>query len=182
MNQMNSDQFAVALTPLPTAARVAKHRSALRWRIISALISLVILIVIAVVLDQGWTSGWIITLGILWVVSTGAWLSITIFALRRAKRDLASIAHGDAIRIDRQGMEFVHPEPRRASWGEISALKITGPSFGAGPNLVMEVDSQPVAKVPMSFLDAMPSAIDSAVTAHSLGRIRLDVSEMDRML
>lgn len=179
---MSPDQFAVALTPLPTAARVAKHRSALRWRIISALISLVILIVIVVVLNPGWSQNWTITFFVLWTLSTGIWLALTFVALHRAKRDLASISHGDALLIDRQGLTFLHPRQRSAAWPEISALKITGPSFGAGPRLVMEVAGEKVAGVPMSFLDAMPSAIDSAVTAHSLGRVRLDVSDMDRML
>ena len=45
-----SEQFAVALTPLPTATRVAKHRSSIRWRVISAIISLAILIAIVVFL------------------------------------------------------------------------------------------------------------------------------------
>lgn len=179
---MSPDQFAVALTPLPTAARVAKHRSALRWRMISAVISLAILLVIIFVLDLGMSQGWLITVLVLWAVSTAVWLTITFLALNRAKKDLASIAHGDAIVIDRQGLTFLHPDERRAAWGEITALKIAGSSFGAGPSLVMETSNQPAARIPISFLDALPSAIDSAVTAHSLGRVRLDVSEMDRMI
>lgn len=177
-----SEQFAVALTPLPTAARVTKHRSAIRWRVISAVISLAILIAIVVFLNPGWSQGWLFFFFGLWVLSTGIWMAISMVGLHRAKRDLASISHGDAIRITRQGLEFLHPETVHATWSSISALKITGASLGAGPKLVMEVDGQPAAQVPMSFLDAMPSAIDSAVTAHSLGRVRLDVSDMDRML
>lgn len=182
MTGMNAEQFAVALTPLPTAARVARHRGAIRWRIISAIISVAILIAIVYFFNPGWSRGWIIALFVLWGLSTAIWLGLSFYALHRAKKDLASITHGDALRISRQGMEYLHPEPRRAEWGRISSLKITGPSFGAGPNLVMEVDGEPPAKIPMSFLDAMPSAIDSAVSAHSLGRVRLDVSDMDRML
>ncbi len=177
-----SEQFAVALTPLPTATRVAKHRSSIRWRVISAIISLAILIAIVVFLNPGWSQGWLILFFALWALSTGIWMAISLVGLHRAKRDLASISHGDAIRITRRGLEFLHPEPAQAEWARISALKITGASLGAGPKLVMEVDGKPAAMVPMSFLDAMPSAIDSAVSAHSLGRVRLDVSDMDRML
>lgn len=177
-----SEQFAVALTPLPTAARVTKHRSAIRWRIISAIISLAILVAIVIFLNPGWSRGWTIFFFAAWAISSGIWMVISMVGLHRAKKDLASIAHGDAIRISRHGLEFLHPQPVHADWAGISALKITGASLGAGPRLVMEVDGQPAAQVPMSFLDAMPSAIDSAVTAHSLGRVRLDVSDMDRML
>lgn len=177
-----SEQFAVALTPLPTAARVAKHRSAIRWRVISAIVSLAILIAIVVFLDPGWSEGWTRFFFILWGVTTAAWMTVTLLSLHRAKKDLASISHGDAIRVTRRGLEFLHPRAMHADWADITALKITGASLGAGPKLVMEVDGKPAAQVPMSFLDAMPSAIDSAVSAHSLGRVRLDVSDMDRML
>ena len=37
---MQPERFAAGLTPLPTAARVAQKRGALRWRIISTVISL----------------------------------------------------------------------------------------------------------------------------------------------
>ena len=40
---MLPERFAVGLTPLPTAARAARQRSALRMRIISAVISLALL-------------------------------------------------------------------------------------------------------------------------------------------
>lgn len=178
---MQPEHFVVALTPLPTAARVAKHRSGMRWRVISALISLGILIAITFLIP-GLGKGLIITFFVLWGISTAFWLGISIWSFTRAKKDLASIQHGDALLIDRDGLEYLHPASHRARWSDITSLKIAGSSFGAGPNLVMETQEQPPAKIPMSFLDAMPSAIDSAVTAHSLGRVRLDVSEMDRML
>lgn len=182
MNRMPAEQFTVDLTPLPTAARVATHRRALRWRIISALISLAVLIVVFFIVRPGWSSTWAIVVVVLWAISTGVWIGVTAWSLARAKRDLASIDHGTALAVTRQGMEFYHPTTEQADWSRISAVKISGSGFGAGPDLVMEVDGAPAAKVPMSFLDAMPSAIDSAVTAHSLGRVRLDVSDMDNIL
>lgn len=182
MAGMLPERFTVGLTPLPTAQRVARQRAALRMRIISGLVSLLILGAIVYFFNPGWSTGVVIGLFVAWVLSSAIWLTISAVGLHRAKRDLASITHGDALYIDGRGIEFVHPAPVRAAWSEITGLKISGPSFGAGPSLVMETGGQVAAKVPMSFLDAMPSAIDSAASARSLGRVRLDVSDMDRML
>lgn len=179
---MLPERFTVGLTPLPTAARVARQRSALRMRIISTVISLAVLLVFVFFFNPGWSHAALVWIFVIWGLTTAVWFTLSVVGLSRAKRDLAAIGHGDALVIDGHGVEFLHPTPVRASWGEISALKITGPSFGAGPNLVMEVNGQPAAKIPMSFLDAMPSAIDSAAGARSLGRVRVDVSDMDRML
>ena len=179
---MLPERFAVGLTPLPTAARVARQRSALRMRIISAIISLAVLLVIVFVFNSGFSKGLLIGFISIWVVTTVAWLTITVVGLQRAKRDLASIGHGEALYIDATGIEFVHPRRVRAAWSDISALRITGSNLGAGPRLIMDVDGQPAVKIPLSFVDAAPSAIDSATSARSLGRVRVDVSGLDRMI
>lgn len=179
---MLPERFAIGLTPLPTAARVTRQRSALRMRIISALVSMVFVLVIVWFFNSGFSRVQIIALLAIWVVTTAVWITVTAVGLQRAKRDLASIGHGEALYIDTTGIEFVHPRAVRATWGEISALRITGSNIGAGPRLVMERDGQSAVEIPMSFVDATPSAIDSATSARSLGRVRVDVSGLDRML
>lgn len=179
---MLPERFAVGLTPLPTAARAARQRSALKMRIISALISLALLVAIFVFFNPGWSAGLLTGFVGIWVATSAIWITITVVGLQRAKRDLAAIGHGDALYIDATGVEFVHPRPVRATWSEITALKITGSSLGAGPRLVMEAVGQPSVGVPLSFIDASPSAIDSATSARSLGRVRVDVSGLDRMI
>lgn len=179
---MLTERFAVGLTPLPTAARVARKRSALRMRIISALISLSLLIGILVFLNPGWSMGLVIAFVAIWVVTTAIWMTVTVVGLHRAKKDLASISHGDAFYIDAEGIEFLHPERVRASWADITALRITGNSLGAGPSLVMDVAGARTVEIPLSFVDASPSAIDSAASARSLGRVRVDASALDKMI
>ncbi|MDO5082411.1 hypothetical protein EII34_11535 [Arachnia propionica] len=176
---MSPERFAVELTPLPTASRVAQQRGRLRYQIIIAVVSAVVLLVLWwVVRPEPWLlSG----AALLWGLSTAFWIGLSMFWLKQAKRDLASIGQGVALYIDSEGLEFVQPVSAKASWAEISALKVSGSGFGSGPKLVMEVAGGPVASVPISFLDAMPAAIDSAVGARSLGRVRLDVSDMDKM-
>lgn len=182
MRPMSTERFAVAMTPLPTAARVMRHRRALRMRTISAVVSLAILLALLYFFNPGWSTGVVVWLCVVWGATTAIWFVISFVGLHRAKRDLAAISQGEALYIDGTGIEFVHPQPVRATWAEITALKISGSSFGAGPALVMEAGGQRVAQVPMSFLDTLPSAIDSAVVARSLGRVRLDVTDMDRMI
>ncbi|MDO5735277.1 MAG: hypothetical protein Q4P15_02255 [Propionibacteriaceae bacterium] len=178
---MLPERFTVGLTPLPTAARVSRQRSALKMRIISALISLALLVGFLVFFDPGWSTELMIGFGAIWVATTAIWLTITAVGLHRAKRDLALIGQGTALYIDARGVEFAQPQSVRATWSDITALRISGSSLGAGPRLIMDVGGKTAASVPMSFLDATPSAIDSATSAHSLGRVRVDVSGLDRM-
>lgn len=189
---MSPERFAVELTPLPTASRVARQRGRLRYQIIVAVILAVVLLIAWLapqllpagprgVIQEVLPSWMVPTLAVLWGLSSAFWIGLTMYWLAQAKRDLASIGQGVALFIDSTGLEFVQPVSVKASWAEISALKVTGTGFGAGPKLSMEVGGKPVAAIPISFLDAMPAAIDSAVGARSLGRIRLDVSDMDKM-
>ncbi|MDO5092786.1 MAG: hypothetical protein Q4D79_05095 [Propionibacteriaceae bacterium] len=190
---MTSERFTVGLTPLVTASRVAKQRSALRFQLVlAALIGAVLLLAwlgpqflpygprrMMTEVVPSWS---LPTIAVAWVLWTFGQLGVTLWALSRAKRDLTAIGHGEAIAIDAEGIEFLHPTPVRASWADVSGLRISGSAFGAGPELKLEVGGEVVAKIPISFLDAMPAAIDSAVGARSMGRIRVDVSAMDRMI
>lgn len=186
MNAMTPQRFAVRLTPLPTAARVAKQRKAWKIHAIFATLGLGVILALWVGPLKSWVVGWppwaLATMAMLWAMGTAVRMGITIWALARAQRDLRSIDHGDALYIDPMGIHFLHPKPVSATWPDITALKIAGSSLGAGPELIMEVRGQVAARIPLSFLDAMPAAIDSAVVARSMGRIRVDVSAMDKMI
>ncbi len=181
-----SDRFAIQLTPLPTAARVSKQRAAWKLHTIFAAGTLLVFVLLWVGPLRGFTADWpswaLPTAVVLWAIGTAIRMGITLWALARAKRDLASIGDGVALFIDGEGIEFRHPQPVMARWSQITGLKLAGSSLGAGPELIMEVAGNRAAAIPLSFLDAMPAAIDSAVLARSMGRIRLDVSAMDKMI
>lgn len=179
---MQPTRFVAGLTPLPTAARVTRQRSALRMRLISALISLALLVVFIVLFGRQWSLGWTITIAVAWALSTAFWFLVTVDALRRAKRDLALIPQGDAFYLDPHGIEFVFPRPAKVAWAEVTAFKLVGRNFGAGPALCVEAAGQEVGRVPVSFLDATPAVIDSAAQAYSLGRVRLDSAALDSVL
>lgn len=179
---MMTERFTVGLTPVPTAARAVRHRRALRSQLVSAAVSLLLLVLLYYFFSPQWGAGVFWWFGVLWAVSTLAWIAIPVVGGLRARRALATIGQGDALVIDSGGIEFLQPRPIRAAWSEITGLRIDGRSFGAGPDLVLEVAGSPVARIPLSFLDASPAAIESAVVARSLGRVRLDTTGMERML
>ena len=188
-----AERLAVALTPAPTAARIAPQRSVLRLQVIFALVFGAVLLLVwlgpvflpedARQAVQGALPSWSLpALAVIWAVPTLVRIVATVVSLKRAKQDLASLGQGAALYIDGTGVEFVHPEQVRARWAEITALKISGRTWGAGPRLRLEVSGREVASIPVSFLDAMPGAIDSAARARSMGRIGVDASDMDRLL
>lgn len=174
--------FTAGLTPLPTAARVTRARGALRWRIISTFISLGLLALFWWLFGSEWSRAWTIGIVSFWVATSALWLVISVVGLSRAKKDLARIGDGVAFHLDARGVEFVQPAGGLVPWADVTAVKLVGRNVGAGPDLVVEAGGQQVARVPLRFLDVTPSTIDSAVSAYSLGQIRLDSSALDKLL
>lgn len=179
---MQPSRFVAGLTPLPTAARVTKQRSALRMRVISSIISLVVLIVFIVLFRENWSVGWTVAIAVLWSISTAFWFTVSAVGLRNAKRDLAMIPEGAAFYLDHDGVEFVYPKAVRVAWTEMTAFKLKGRNLGTGPAVAVEVDGQEMARVPIAFLDATPAVIDSAARAYSLGSVSLDTEALDAVL
>lgn len=176
------ERFTAGLTKLPTVARVDAQRRALRWRIISTVISAVVLYLIVRFLGGDWSPTWTYVIVGLWVLSSVFWLTVSIVGYRGAKRDLASIPDGVAFCFDGVGVEFVTPVPAKVSWDDVTSLHLTGRGSGAGHCVAFEERGVEVAKVPLSFIDATPEVIDSAARAYSLGRVHLGVGALNRVL
>ena len=182
MTRMDPSRFAVSFTPLPTAARVTKQRSALRWRWVTTAISLAILAALIYFFDTDWSRWWTWVFLSLWVASSVFWLVASLVGLSRAKRDLGRIHAGVCFYIDPEGIDFVIPEAGRMRWEDIEAVTVVGGRGGAGPRLAVVVESRPMATVALSVLDASPSVIDSMVRAHSLGRHRLAAARLEALI
>lgn len=182
MNAMDQQSLAVALTPLPTAARVARHRRVLKWRWITTIGSLAALVLVLVLMGGTWSVAAKGGVAALWLISTVVTIGSSLWSLNRAKADLASIVRGEGLRIGPEGIEVLFPQPVSASWSDISGVRLSGQVLGAGPRLILEKAGQEAASVPLSFLDTSAGAIENAMAAYSLGRIRLDTSARERML
>ena len=106
MNAMTpAERFAVALTPDPTVARIARQRSTLRLQVIFALAFVAVLLLVwlgpqmlpedARRVVQGALPSWSIpALVVIWAVPTLARIILTMAFLKRAKQDLASLGKG----------------------------------------------------------------------------------------
>lgn len=182
MRRMQSDRFAVGLTPMPTAARVARQRSVLRWRIGSMIFSAILLTASLWWFRPAWEPWVYVLVGVLWGFSTVFWVIVATVGLSRAKRDLARISDGPVFFIDPHGVEFVWPRPVAVRWDDVDSLRVRGRHLGAGPNLVLRARGTDAVSVPLSFLDASASVIDLAVQANSMGRIRLDATALDALV
>lgn len=101
--------------------------------------------------------------------------------LRSARRSLAQVPAGEALRIDHRGVHASNGGGDQATtydWAGLGALRAAGKKVGAGPQLIVE-HAQGQWQVPLSYLDTLPGTIDSAVRAYSGGRRGLDLSGMD---
>ena len=165
----------------PTAARVTRARGALRWRIISTVVSAILFAVFVVFFGANLTRGWLIGLGIAWGLSTVFWLAVSIVSLTKAKRDLGRIPEGVAFYLDGRGVEFAWPTQASVPWADVTAFKLVGRDALRGTSVVVERRGSEAGRVPVSFLDATPEMLDSAARAYSLGRVWLDVSALDRV-
>lgn len=173
------ERFAAGLTPLPTAARVSRARAGLRWRIGTTVVSVALLIAFYFFWGRDLSSSWLIGFAVLWLGSSAFWLAVSAWQLHSSKQDLASIQEGVAFYLDPRGIELVYPHAAVLPWSEVTALKLVGRNRGPGPKVVIEARGESHASVPLSFLDAAPEVIDSAVQAYSLGRVRLDTAALD---
>ena len=179
---MTKDRFAIELTPVPTAARVSVRRRRLRSELVSAGLSLAITLGLVYFFGEQWGQTFVIVIVAILVVSIVARFALSATRLRRARRDLKMIGQGDGIVIDSEGIEFHQPAVVRAPWETISALRIEKPVFSSSPDLVLEVDDDEVARIPLAFLDATPATVESMVLTKSMGRVRLDSSGLDKMV
>lgn len=178
------EAFIVGYTPVRAAGRVARAESLMR----RALLSIVLYVAISVglwfwlrhelslgqVLIGGIPSAAIVLGFVVW-----RWLE-----LRSARKSLAAVPAGQALRIDHRGITVDAGKQtdgaRSYDWTGLSALRAGGTRVGPGPQLIVE-HAQGKWAVPLSYLDTLPGTIDSAVRAYSGGLRGLDLSGLDTL-
>ena len=171
------EAFVVGFNPVASATRVAKAQSQVKW-------SLWMLVPYvgfgAVYWWLGSGPGRVRTVIISLVVSFVIWLAFLIWRLvnlRLARAALARVGAGEAFRISHSGITIAE-SGEQIAWGDLAEVKAIGRPAGAGPELLMKHRGG-AYQVPLSFLDAMPGSIDSALRAYSGGRRGLDLNELD---
>lgn len=171
------EAFVVGHNPVASATRVAKAQSQLKW---SLLMIFPYLGLGAVYYWLGSGPGRTRTVVASLIVSFVIWLGFVIWRvlnLRSARTDLSRVNSGEAFRINHHGITLADGG-EQIGWNDIAELKAIGRASGAGPELFIGHRGGSY-KVPLSFLDAMPGSIDSALRAYSGGRRGLDLGELD---
>lgn len=180
---MNPDAFAFQanFTPVQLASQAARYSSGLKRNVGTLVVAGVIFGVLYLVQDP---MNELARSLLLWFMGFGAVLAaVSGVQLAWARRLLGKLGQGMAIRIDPAGIHLATDAgPVAVPWAQISAVAAKNHQKLPGPELVVKgLDKGQQWKVPFSYLDVMPGSIDSAVRAHTQGRMQLDLSALDRV-
>lgn len=167
-----SDGLQIHHNPVPAAERVARWHGVVRSRMIMLAISVALSVAIYLWQRQN-VNGLGLVLLVLWNLVPLVWLVVGIVYGQVAKRDLAAVGEGRALRISREG---VTTERLDLPWSDVAGLtaKTRGP--GRSPLLVVSATDGRTDAVALDYLDVLPSQIDDAVRAFTSGRLGLDLS------
>ena len=173
------DAFVIGYSPVRAAGRVAKAESWVRRAVWSVVIYIVISVALYIWLRND-LSTWQVLLGFIPSAAIVAGFVIWRYTeLRSARKSLARVPAGEALRIDHEGIRVDGSgSPQQFGWPGLSDISVAGRKLGAGPDLHVRGE-QSDWKVPVSYLDTLPGTIDSAIRAYSGGRRGLDLSGMD---
>lgn len=151
-----------------------------RRRMRSQLISLGITVVIMAGLyfwqrDQLQGAGFLVVYG---VVLGLALIGVLVFLLgyRQAKRELATMGTGTAVRIGVPGVQVAGVS---AAWSEVATLGAVPGGLGRAPLLRLVTTDGRQATVPFDQIPTYPATLDSTVRALSGGRHGVDLAALD---
>jgi len=180
---MNPDDYAFEanFTPVMLAAKSSAFRSGLMRNLLILVLAAVVYGILYLTQKpmNPTAKSWILWFG-------GFSLVLGIFSGARlwwVNHLLARLGRGVAVRIDPAGMIITGKQGReRVLWSQITAVASKNHQHIPGPELLIQGQGKKQRwKVPFSYLDVMPGSIDSAVRAHTGGRMQLDLSRLDRI-
>ncbi|HEY5846356.1 MAG TPA: hypothetical protein VIT42_06160 [Microlunatus sp.] len=154
--------------------KVTRRRRLVRGRIISLVLTVVILVALYIWQRAAFGPGLWVVYGVLFGVSI-AWLAVYVVGYAQAKRELASIREGVALRIGRAGVQVADVF---AYWPQISGLRVVKGRVGRSPRFRME-HSGGFSDVPLDQLGVLPATLDTTARAYSAGRHGVDLSALD---
>lgn len=173
--------FVTSYSPVPMAQAVAQLKAAMRGTLFSMVFSLGITAFI------WWRSRpvegtfkWVLIAFIVLAVLRPIihWLRIW-----RAQRILAKVGQGPALRVDPLGLVLATGDGyERVEWADVEEVGAKPHHMLPGHDLVVrKVGRKEPWRVPFAFLDVMPGSVDSALRAHTLGDVTLNLKKLDRV-
>ena len=154
----------------------AQRRKRGMW---SRVISLVITVVVLALLyryggDQLRAGGFLPVYGVVLAISV-AWFLGYLVAWLRARRALARMGRGTAVRIGRPGIQVGRTF---TPWAEVTELTMVR-RRGRGPRLEVRRTSGPPVSVPLDQFEVAPATLDNTARAYSGGRHGVDLAALD---
>jgi len=169
-------ELDLAYDPGQVTAKVAKRRQQVRSRVISLIITVVVLVAIYLWRRgelQG--AGFVAVYGLALGISLG-WLAVVVFLFVRARKELALIGQGTAVRIGRAGIQVAD---LGAGWSDVASIKVAKAGIGRGPALRLRLRDDRQADVGLDQIEVYPATLDSTARAFSGGRHGVDLAALD---
>ncbi len=157
------------------AERAERRRRLFRSRMISLAITIVVIVALAIWLrSKGQPSG--LWLSALIIVLSATWAAVYFAIFRRARRELAELRPGTAIRVARSGVEVAG---LRSSWDAVGSLTTIKGGLGRSPRLQLSLRDGSTASLALDQVTILPATLDSTVRAYSGGRHGVDLTALD---
>ena len=157
------------------AEKAERRRRLFRSRMISLLITVVVVVGFALWLrSRGQPAG--LWLSAVIIVISGGWAGVTFVIFRRARRDLAELRPGTAIRVDRRGIEVAG---LRAGWADVASVATIKAGVGRSPRLQLSLRDGRTASLALDQVTVLPATLDSTVRAYSGGRHGVDLTALE---
>lgn len=170
------EELALPYDPTAPQERVRKRRRRFISRLISLLITLAIMIAFYIWRREQFedTAVWVIY-GIVLAISFG-FLTFSFLAWRQARKILAGIGQGLALRIGRPGVEI---SGAYVPWAELGALAVVKGKLGHGPQFTVTRSDRSSLAVPLDQLAVFPATLDSTARAYSGGSAGVDLTALE---
>lgn len=170
------EELALPYDPTAPQQRVAKRRKRFVSRVISLVLTLAIMVGLYLWQREQFASSapWVLY-GIVVGVSL-VFLLVAFLAWRQAKKILAGLGQGLALRLGRPGVEIAGAY---VSWDDLQGLAVTKGKLGHGPQLTVTRTDGYSLSVPLDQLDVYPATLDSTARAYSGGRFGVDLTALE---
>ncbi|MGC3953927.1 MAG: hypothetical protein QM804_06685 [Propionicimonas sp.] len=169
------DEFGIYYQPEAVAAKVARARSKLLWRLGSMVVFILIGLGVRFAYPEQFGSSalWFVGSVLVFGLILGSWEIVQLFA---ARSDARRVTPGLALGANRAGL-LVGPE--WFGWGEVGGLVVRPGRWGGSSRLVATGRDQRSREILLDYTGVLPGTLDSAIVALSGGRARVDLSRLD---
>ncbi|HYP45386.1 MAG TPA: hypothetical protein VEQ66_09355 [Propionibacteriaceae bacterium] len=169
------EELAVAYDPSELERKVWRRRRLVRSRLVSLVITAVLLVALYAWRREDFTRGYLILCAVFVGLSV-ALLVGAVVAHRRARRELARMGQGTALRIGRTGVELAGSF---VPWSEVAAMRAVTGRWGRHERLQLTRTGGEPLEVPLNQMSVRPATLDLTARAYSAGRHGVDLAALD---